>query len=65
MAFNMRIDSLKKYTDVMAGVKIYKKDGKNYLERDGKTFDLPSGNISLNGHNLCIDGIFIDIEKYV
>lgn len=65
MAFAMKIDSLKKYTDIMTGVKIYAKDGRNYLERDGKTFDLPSGNISLDEHKIYIDGNLIDVKKYV
>lgn len=65
MAFAMKIDSLKKYTDIMTGVKIYAKDGRNYLERDGKTFDLPSGNINLDGHKIYIDGNLIDVKKYV
>lgn len=65
MAFAMKIGSLKKYTDIANGVKIYAKDGKNYLEKDGKTFDLPSGNISLDGKKVYIDGNLVYTGNYV
>lgn len=65
MAFAMKIKSLKNYVDLKTGVKIYVKEGKNYLERNGKTFELPSGIISMEDSKIFIDGKSIDPRKYV
>lgn len=65
MAFNQVIKSVKNITDTKRGFCIYTKDGKNYLKRDEKEYELPSGNISMRNSDIFIEGKMLDLDEYI
>lgn len=60
----LKTKGIKTFIDKEIGYKVFVKDGKNYLEKDGKVFELPSGDINIINSIVFIGKEKIDISNY-
>lgn len=65
MSFQMKMKNVKKFVDLKKGYTIYKKDGKNYLEKGESVFELPAGCINVIDKVVYIDDDKLDVERYL
>lgn len=55
---------IKCYVDKELGFRVYEKNGKNYLEKNEKVFELPSGLITIIDSCVHINDKKINIEEF-
>ncbi|MDO4283187.1 MAG: hypothetical protein Q4D02_06070 [Clostridia bacterium] len=64
MGFNQVFKNVKKVEDISKGYVICRKNGKNYLEKNGKCYELPDGNIDMVNSGIFINGEKIYVEQF-
>lgn len=60
----LKVNGINIFIDKEKGYKVFVKDDKNYLEKSGKIFELPSGKISIIDSVVFIGNQKIDISNY-
>lgn len=64
---NIELDykRFERYIDTKIGIEISRKDGKNFLYKDGKEISLPNGILSLQNGIIFADETKIDLNYYI